>query len=261
MVTVEEIYNEARWKLQMYFLEAGRRIRKCFNIKYQTICIRKHRVYIRTCNQVDIGVIHYVFKDLYHRPYRELNNNKPIILDLGTNIGLTILDFKDRYPSSNIIGCEMDIDNYKLAVRNCSKCANVEILNKAIWYEDGIVKYYKGTQSDAYSNADAYSIIGNQNLIKASSLVVSVSSISINSLVKIYSLDHIDYIKMDIEGAELEVLMINNEWLQLVKQIKIEYHHDGNDAEKIGGILILKGFTLLQDTHHTSTLIAYKLFK
>lgn len=257
MIIQASVFKNFTHRMAIYFYEATRRLLKYLNVRCFPVIIKKHKIYVRTFNQVDITVINYVFKDLNHRPFLKLRNNGPVILDLGSNIGCTILDFKKEYPTSRVIGCEMDWDNYNLAVKNCSRCTNVEIINNALWYEDGTVNYYKGNNS--YSNPDSYSITRNVVTSNSKSVsLVSVGSVSVNSLVKIFSIEKIDYVKMDIEGAELEVIQNNNEWLRLVKQIKIEYHRGEKDAEKINEILISNGFTSFKADDHPSTIIAFR---
>lgn len=244
-------------RLLLYLFEATRRLLKCLNVSYFPVYIEHHKIYIRTFNQVDINVLNYVFRDFNHRPFYQLMNERPVILDLGVNIGCTILDFKKEYPLASIIGCEMDADNYKMAIKNCSKYDDVKLLNVAAWHEDGCVNYFKGI--DTYSNPDAYSIVkDNINSSSISAALLSVRAVSVNSLIREFSLKEIDYVKMDIEGAELEVIQKNNDWLKIVKQINIEYHTGEVDAKKIMEALIAKGFNPFKGANHPSTIIALK---
>lgn len=243
-------------KIINYLYEAVRRLLKLFNIKYFPVLISGHKVVIRTVNQVDISVINYVFRDRYHRPYIQIINDNPVILDLGVNIGCSILDLKKEYPSAKIIGCEMDFENYELAIKNCAKLKDVELINKAVWYKDTLVSYYKG--KDSYSNPDAYTIIKDNGNNASFESAIKVNSITINSIILLYEIKNIDYVKMDIEGAELEVMTMNNEWLQIVKQIKIEYHRGENDADDINRVLLSYGFNSFITFQNPSAVIAYK---
>jgi FkbM family methyltransferase len=242
------------WKvsLERIFNVLSRLISEYLEQKYFPIYIKKHRVLVRTKNRTDRQMVLYVFNDLYHRPFNLIKKVKPVILDLGSNIGCTIIDLKYMYPNARIIGCEMDYENYILAVKNCARYNDVELMHNAVWYEDGVVCY------DNTNNTDAFNIDANLTSSSKKRTIVSVRALSVNSLLKLYSLDHIDYVKMDIEGAELQVLSINNEWLQTVREIKIEYHTGEEDAAKLKETLKSWGFTVVRDTHHPSTLIAYR---
>jgi FkbM family methyltransferase len=245
-------------KTYYYFLELIRIMVRSLKIEFFPVYIRRHNIYVRTNNSVDLEVVRYVFEDLYHRPFRDLESDNSVILDLGTNIGCSILDMKDIFPSAKIIGCEMDTDNFNLALKNCKKINDVTILNNAVWFEDGIVQYYKG--ANTFSNSDAFSIIKREQPSSVNEVrTISVKSISIDSIIQSYNLEKIDYVKMDIEGAELEVILINNQWLNIVWQIKIEYHNGEDDAKKIKEVLLKKGFNVFKDTSHPSTLNAYRV--
>lgn len=63
---------------------------------------------------------------------------------------------------------------------------------------------------------------------------------------------------MDVEGAEYEIFQRNTEWLKSVQRLKIEVHHDEDVFNFIQNILIANGFKTVKDTHHWSTIIAYK---
>jgi tRNA1(Val) A37 N6-methylase TrmN6 len=45
-------------------------------------------------------------------------STNPVFLDLGSNIGLTIAHMKQIYPTSKIVGYEMNKENYILAKEN-----------------------------------------------------------------------------------------------------------------------------------------------
>lgn len=76
----------------------------------------------------------YVFHDQYHLAPGRLPD-RPVILDLGSNIGCTIVHYKYLYGGSRIIGVEMDEGNYELAKRNVMVGSiNIEIHGDAsLW--------------------------------------------------------------------------------------------------------------------------------
>lgn len=199
---------------------------------------------------VDHEVFDYVFNEKYHRPFKPLNSNKPIILDLGANIGLTAIDFKVTYPDAIVYSYEMDKENYELAIQNCIKLENVHIFNRAIWFKNMTLNYNKNSQKDAYK-LDAVANAGEKNQIE-------VETISIDSIVKEYEINKIEFVKMDIEGAELEIFQNKIDWLNITNQLKIEIHYGDNEFNFIQSRLQEYGFRTIKDTHHWSTIIAFK---
>ncbi|HQQ96780.1 MAG TPA: FkbM family methyltransferase [Cyclobacteriaceae bacterium] len=198
---------------------------------------------------MDFEVYDYVFSEKYHRPYKFLGES-PVILDLGVNIGLTIVDLKTEYPDSVIYGYEMDLENYKLALKNTKNLNKVSVSNCAVWGSSGKVSYSKSGNHDAYHLDAVNPLQGN--------CVVAVEAISINDIVKKNNLNIIDYIKMDVEGAEQNILEANTEWLEITKQIKIEVHFDREVMLMFKSLLDQHGFKTIIDSHHWSTLIGYR---
>ena len=142
-----------------------------------------------------------------------------IILDLGSNIGLTIAHFGILYPFAKIIGVEMDEQNASLCHKNIQFLrGRAKVINAAIWINDGTVEY------DVIENfQNGLSLVGgstSKTLAKR-----KVDSICINSLISAECPeDMVDLVKMDIEGAEADVLRKNTEWTGKVKVIMVECH-------------------------------------
>lgn len=213
----------------------------------------KHNIKIRK-NFIDKEVVFYVLQDLYHLPPNSSKiSNDPIILDLGSNIGLTIAHFKHLYPEAKIIGYEMNQQNFLLARRNTKFYDDVVLYNKAVWSEDGLVSYKKS------SNFDAYAIMYDNEDVDIDE-VIEIQSISINSIIKHNNLTHIDYLKMDIEGAEKAILESKDlSWMDIVYAMNIEMHSiNENDFNKFLKIIESKGFYVWKDNKHWSSIFAVR---
>jgi FkbM family methyltransferase len=206
------------------------------------------KIFLRK-KSVDQEVYDYVFVEKYHRPFKEITVKDPVILDLGANIGLTIIDFKILYPGSKIYAYELDKDNYELSVLNCKKLSGCYLHNEAIWSEPTEIKYNKSVNNDAYKIET--NITQHENTI-------TVQAVTIQQIIERYQLKTIDYVKLDIEGAEYEVFQKNLDWLDITRQIKIEIHYGPEFFNFFLQKLEEHGFKTLKDTHHWSTLIGYK---
>ena len=78
--------------------------------------LNNHPVYCRP-NTTDVNVFDDTFFGRYHLPPRELGPIRTI-LDLGSNIGLTVMHYAVLFPEARILGIEMDHDNYEICQRN-----------------------------------------------------------------------------------------------------------------------------------------------
>lgn len=205
-------------------------------------------VQLRKHSRTDRDVFKYVFYNQYHLPHQPLPDDA-VILDLGTNIGLTVAHYKHLYPGSRIFGYEMDAANYALALRNCAGLPDCHILNKAVWHQKGIVEY------NPAADADAYRIDKGQQPLKSSD-TVSVEALSINDIIEAHGLHRIDFIKMDVEGAEKEILTNGDlAWTDKVRCMGIEIHDKSFIAPAMK-ILESRGFQCRKDNRHWTLISA-----
>ena len=168
----------------------------------------------------DIRVFKQIFVD---NEYDSLNLPKVVdtIVDLGANIGLSALFFMKKYPDARIIAVEPDAVNFEIMKRNLEDySSHVTLLNAAIWPSDGEVSLVEHDESNEGLGAWGYRT---ETLTEGAE--GSVSAISIPTLMKQSSINYIDILKVDIEGAEYELFEKGYEsWLDKVGLIIIETH-------------------------------------
>ena len=147
----------------------------------------------------------------------------PIIYDCGANIGTSCLYFSLHYPNSTIKAFEADPDIARILKENLqkNKIKNVEVLNETVWINDDSIEM-------SFDGLDGASIINKNNLTK-------VPSIRLKDLIE--KEIKIDMLKIDIEGAEYEVLKDCANSLNNVDNIFIEYHSYVNSDQKLSEII------------------------
>lgn len=210
----------------------------------------KRNVFIRKYNETDKNVLKYVFFNSYHKPPLILKKDC-VILDLGANIGLTMVDFKQSYPQSRVLGFEMDTKNYLLAQKNIEGLADCWIENIAVWDSSKIVQYATDVDEDAYNISE--------NAQHTEGVIFNtVEAWSMDDVLKKFDLKTVDYVKMDIEGAEKAVLQ-NGEraWLRQVNCLNIEIH-DSDFLSEALQILESFGFECYKDKKHWSAIMAIR---
>ncbi len=159
--------------------------------------------------------------------FRSVSN--PFIIDCGAHIGMSLLSYKLQFPNAKIIAFEPDNTNYELAIKNITnwKFGDIKLLKKAIWIHNDEVSFSQmGSMSSSISiNSDSKE----NNEIK-------ITKVSCARL-KDYLIQPIDLLKLDIEGAEYEVLKDCSNNLQFVKNMFIEYHGIYSEMHKLNEIL------------------------
>ncbi len=209
-------------------------------------------VTIRAKNKIDRDVLEYVFFNRYHLPPPEfVIAPDAVIVDLGSNIGCTVVDLKKRYPRAKVFAYEMHPENFELARINTQDLEDVHLFNLAVWITRGSVAFKKENLSDAFSvNKDT----------AANEEMITVPSVSMADIIKDNKLDKIDFIKIDIEGAEIEIFESEDlNWLNTVQSMNIEFH-GVSDSKLHHYIKLLEqySFKVYKSRFHWLSILAYK---
>lgn len=201
-------------------------------------------------NGVDIRTFIDSFQHQYHLPPIQLKfSDDPIILDLGANIGLTCCHLKKLVPNATVIGYELDTDNAELAAINVGFYKDVTIINLGVWAENISSTYSTSNNTDAY---------------KIEKLAVNdtdVREVNLKSMTElVHDLEKIDFLKMDIEGAEIEIFSQSDlSWLNKINGINIEFHLDETqNINDYKDIFIKNGFEICAENKHWSSITGYR---
>jgi len=157
----------------------------------------------------------------------QASTNSPLILDCGANIGMSVVYFKRLYPDSIVIAFEPDPLLFSILSNNISNFAfdNVELQQVAVWVNDEGVKFScEGGHSGRISYPDDDDI-------------VLVPSIRLKNFLE--SVDSVDMLKMDIEGAEADVLLDCGQMLKKCEYVFVEYHSHKDKKQELHHILEL----------------------
>lgn len=145
-----------------------------------------------------------------------LKEHPNIIFDLGSNIGLSVIYFKLKYPKAKIYAFEPDPDTYKKLKKNLKQFDNIFIFNLAISDKNEKEKFYSNPKRNASSSF--FMRLPNQSYVE-------VDSKTLDTILQELSIAFIDFLKFDIEGAESRVFK-NFKNLNRVRNIIGEIHLD-----------------------------------
>lgn len=148
----------------------------------------------------------------------------PFILDCGGNIGITTLYFKWLFPNCSIIVFEPEPFNLKILRSNIknNRLNKVTLVEAAVGSREGTM-VLTGSHRAATLHPERTGIDKEENLHEVK--VVALSNYIDNN--------EVDFIKMDIEGAEDDVIseLASSKKLQLVKSLTLEYHKRETEPE------------------------------
>ena len=152
------------------------------------------------------------------------NSSVPFIIDCGANIGLSALSFKQMYPESELIAFEPDPKIFALLNKNLqsNSISNAEAINAAVWTCNTTIQFgQEGGHSGRIDFDDN-----------------PFPSIPVKGIDLYDYLDRrVDFLKIDIEGAEYAVIERCRDRLLNVKNIFIEYHSFYDQDQTLGKLL------------------------
>ncbi len=135
----------------------------------------------------------------------------PRILDCGASTGLSVCYFKKLYPQSEITAFEPDPLVYAMLQRNCQSwgAQDVRLIPKAVWTCETTLPFpsagkASGRLDEANTDAD----------------VPRVPTCRLRD----YLTQRVDLLRLDIEGAEVDVLLDCADLLGQVRNLAVDYH-------------------------------------
>lgn len=169
-----------------------------------------------------------------------------IILDAGSNIGLASIFFKMQFKNSKIISVEPDRDNFKMMQKNfkLNTLDNAYSYQSALWSKNADVSL-----SNDFRDGKEWSFHVKE---KEAQTEKTVQGVTLEKLLLEY--DMVDLIKIDIEGAEWEILNDYGTQVVLKNKVKffaIEIHEEFGKPADLIAILSSLGFECSESGEYT----------
>jgi FkbM family methyltransferase len=144
---------------------------------------------------------------------------------------MSVIYLKERFPDAEIVAFEPDEKNFELLSKNVAsfQLNHVTIRKEAVWVEDTELTF----KSDG-TMGSKIDVVGTGNYAKVKA-----------SRLKDFLNTKIDFLKIDIEGAEYSVLKDIESSLDNVENMFLEYHGNfdqNNELIEIFSILHNRGF-------------------
>jgi FkbM family methyltransferase len=149
------------------------------------------------------------------------------VIDCGANIGVSVSWWKKRYPDAQVLAFEADPDIFQLLQRNCGGLPGVRLLNAAVWDKEGEIPFLAEGGEDGH--------VAELSDRPRPEIIRSVPCVRLRPFLA----QKCDFLKMDIEGAEVAVIRDCADALQNVARTFVEYHSFVEKKQSLGETISL----------------------
>jgi FkbM family methyltransferase len=159
---------------------------RTLHLSYRGLAFR-----LKVANRSEIDVAREMFLE---EQYLIPGIDPKLILDLGSNIGASIMFFRAQYPSARILGLEPDPDTFQRLAATVAPVSDVNVYPWAAYGQSGHVGFVQERQSwdsAIASDGEAYT--------------VKVEAVSLRDIFARLGIEHVDLLKFDIQGSEWSI--------------------------------------------------------
>jgi len=142
-----------------------------------------------------------------------------VVYDLGANIGIASLYFSTLYPNASFYGFEPLPANFEVCLRNYRNLKNSRVFPWAVGDKSGTAEFDCLNDS---RGGRLHSSLRDPRLTEVGKLEVEV--VSLDDLIGKRGLPAPDFLKVDVEGAELDVLRGLEHQFHHIKRLFVETH-------------------------------------
>jgi FkbM family methyltransferase len=223
----------------MYFIKKlqGKyeRIQCYINLTYLKLKSKKSyrhqlgKIILEGCyiSYIDTLSLYMEYKDIfYNKIYHfESHSLNPYIIDGGGYVGMSTLYFKSIYPEAEIVCFEPDANIFKTLKTNVedNNLTNIKLVQAGLAANSGTISFLPdGLDGGKITNQEGK---------------VTIQTVCLSD----YLDRPVDFLKLNIEGQELPVLLEaeSSGKLHNVKELVLEYHGWAGEEQRLGKILDL----------------------
>jgi FkbM family methyltransferase len=194
----------------------------------------QHKILGYNISAYSYNNLNFLFREIFIAEdyYLPLSFDKPVIIDCGANIGMSVLYFKKLFQNAVITAFEANTHTYELLQKNVvnNNLQDVSLHNVALYDKEGEISFFIGE--------DIGTLVGSVRSDRGGTKEMKVKSKLLSSF--LIDTPSIDILKMDVEGAEHNIVkdLYESGALSKVKNYVIEYHHNVNkEASRLSGFL------------------------
>jgi FkbM family methyltransferase len=186
--------------------------------------VRVHRLFGKKLSFIrSTELLHGLQEIFIDEIYKQKLPAHPFIIDCGANIGLSVIYLKRLFPDAEVLAFEPDVQNFDLLQKNVLEFgfSDVVLKNEAVWIEDKMLRF------SAKGSTESRIVEDNGNSS------IDVKAVRLANILQ----RRIDFLKIDIEGAEYDVLIDIQDKLHFVNNFFLEYHGSFNQNVELTQML------------------------
>lgn len=182
-----------------------------------------------------------------------------IIIDVGAYNGVPYFKRAKKDSSITVYAFEPNKKMFLSLSNNAPK--NYKAFNMIVSEIDGEVDFYKNQNEETNSilpfNKENLHMWPNSHVLKTVNKT-KMQSIRLDTFIKKENIKEVDFLKIDAQGADLQVLKSCGEKLDIIKNIQVEVcdiqiYENGNQLEETIEYLLGKNFSKVNTIQHNKT--------
>jgi FkbM family methyltransferase len=161
--------------------------------------------------QTDLATFRHVWKE---RCYEIDSRVFELVIDAGSNVGYAARWFATRYPNCRVVAVEPDRANLELLHANVAGLSQVEVFVGALMSSPGQFKLVDVGQADSFRVGSLSHGVEHGD----------VTGITVSQILETEESSSSILLKLDVEGAEMEVLQQCGSWIGRISALVVELH-------------------------------------
>ncbi len=204
--------------------------------------------------------LHYVHREAAESMVRQIDEfpsfftptrDRPRIIDCGANIGVSVLEWKTRWPGAQILCFEPDPGAFAILQKNieANDIPGVRCVSAAISDHDQMAPFFGDLSPGGDARGNSLDPAWGE---RSGSTQTTVACQRLSTHL---ACQDVDFLKLDIEGAEQRVLLEVADQLHRVQALYVEVHEtdaslDANSSAAIEQLLSDAGFTIEAESRY-----------
>jgi FkbM family methyltransferase len=184
-----------------------------------------------TIRHSDVFTLAEIF---YDREYliRSSVPAKPVVVDCGANVGLSPIWFLASFPGARVFAIEPEPDNLRLLTINVASRPDAVVTQAAVSKANGTVTLSVAEHGAMHSIKD----------VAVGQRTIDVPSVNLVDYFRQHHMDHVDILKLDIEGSELDAMESLGDFASRIGIVVGELHTSMVDEDHFYRLAESQGF-------------------